>query len=73
MTDDEKKYGVLEWNSSFSSMPVSGQGKIGNYALSQDFIDDIMLTKTWEDYDKAHYHLPVIHMYRITPIHRSIL
>lgn len=53
MTDDEKKYGVLEWNSSFSSMPVSGQGKIGNYALSQDFIDDIMLTKTWEDYDKA--------------------
>ena len=37
MTDDEKKYGVLEWNSSFSSMPVSGQGKIGNYALSQDF------------------------------------
>ena len=29
------------------------QGKIGNYALSQDFIDDIMLTKTWEDYDKA--------------------
>ena len=45
MTDDEKKYGVLEWNSSFSSMPVSGQGKIGNYALSQDFIDDIMLTK----------------------------
>lgn len=29
MTDDEKKYGVLEWNSSFSSMPVSGQGKIG--------------------------------------------
>ena len=53
MTDDEKKYGVLEWNSSFSSMPVSGQGKIGNYALSQDFVDDIMLTKTWEDYDKA--------------------
>ena len=53
MTDDEKKYGILEWNSSFSSMPVSGQGKIGNYALSQDFIDDIMLTKTWEDYDKA--------------------
>lgn len=28
MTDDEKKYGVLEWNSSFSSMPVSGQGKL---------------------------------------------
>ena len=39
--------------SSFSSMPVAGQGKIGNYALSQDFIDDIMLTKTGEDYDKA--------------------
>ena len=28
MTDDEKKYGVLEWNSSFSSMPVSGRGKL---------------------------------------------
>ena len=47
MTDDEKKYGVLEWNSSFSSMPVSGQGKIGNYALSQDFIDDIMICRLY--------------------------
>ena len=73
MTDDEKKYGVLEWNSSFSSMPVSGQGKIGNYALSQDFIDDIMLTKPGKITTRQHYHLPVIHMYRITPIHRSIL
>ena len=30
-----------------------GEGKVGDYTLSQDFIDKIRINKVWEQYDET--------------------
>lgn len=53
LTEEEKRYGVLRWDSVYHDKTFTGNGKIGAYTLSQDFIDNIILDKTWDNYDKA--------------------
>lgn len=53
LTDEEKRYGVLKWGTTTSEKTYSGEGKIGDYTLSQDFIDAIRLNTTWDHYDEA--------------------
>ena len=53
LTDEEKRNGVLEWSTAYRDKTLTGEGKIGNYTLSQDFIDAIVLNDTWHDYDRS--------------------
>lgn len=53
MTEEEKRNGVLEWSTAYRDKTLTGEGKIGNYTLSQDFIDAIVLNGTWHDYDRS--------------------
>nr|WP_294668549.1 hypothetical protein [uncultured Blautia sp.] len=53
LTEEEKRYGVLRWDSVYHDKTFTGNGKIGAYTLSQDFIDNIILDKTWDNYDEA--------------------
>ena len=43
LTEEEKRNGVLEWSTAYRDKTLTGEGKIGNYTLSQDFIDAIVL------------------------------
>lgn len=52
LTDEEKRYGVLKWGTTTSEKTYSGEGKIGDYTLSQDFIDAIRTNSTWAQYDE---------------------
>lgn len=53
LTEEEKRNGVLEWSTAYRDKTLTGEGKIGNYTLSQDFIDAIVLNGTWHDYDRS--------------------
>lgn len=53
LTGEEKRNGVLEWSTAYRDKTLTGEGKIGNYTLSQDFIDAIVLNGTWHDYDRS--------------------
>ena len=53
LTEEEKRNGVLEWSTAYCDKTLTGEGKIGNYTLSQDFIDAIVLNGTWHDYDRS--------------------
>lgn len=53
LTEEEKRYGVLRWDSIYHDKTFTGNGKIGEYTLSQDFIDNIVLNKTWGNYEEA--------------------
>lgn len=53
LTEEEKRNGVLEWSTAYRDKTLNGEGKIGNYTLSQDFIDAIVLNGTWHDYDRS--------------------
>ena len=53
LTEEEKRNGVLEWSTAYHDKTLTGEGKIGNYTLSQDFIDAIVLNGTWHDYDRS--------------------
>ena len=53
LTEEEKRNGVLEWGTAYRDKTLTGEGKIGNYTLSQDFIDAIVLNGTWHDYDRS--------------------
>ncbi len=53
LTEEEKGNGVLEWSTAYRDKTLTGEGKIGNYTLSQDFIDAIVLNGTWHDYDRS--------------------
>ena len=53
LTEEEKRNGVLEWSTAYRDKTLTGEGKIGNYTLSQDFIDAIVLNGTWHDYDHS--------------------
>ena len=53
LTEEEKRNGVLEWSTAYRDKTLAGEGKIGNYTLSQDFIDAIVLNGTWHDYDRS--------------------
>ena len=53
LTEEEKRDGVLEWSTAYRDKTLTGEGKIGNYTLSQDFIDAIVLNGTWHDYDRS--------------------
>ena len=52
MTAEEKLYGILEWNTGLSEDITLGEGKIGNYTLSPDFIQTIHLDNIWDKYDE---------------------
>lgn len=52
MTAEEKLYGILEWNTGLSEDITLGEGKIGNYTLSPDFIQTIHLDNVWDKYDE---------------------
>lgn len=53
LTEEEKRYGVLRWDSIYHDKTFTGNGKVGEYTLSQDFIDNIVLNKTWGNYKEA--------------------
>ena len=53
LTEEEKRNGVLEWSTAYRDKTLTGEGKIGNYTLSQDFIDAIVLNGTWHNYDRS--------------------
>ena len=53
MMETEKLYGVLEYTSKISDDVYQGEGKIGDYTLSSDFIEKIKMDSTWEGYDNA--------------------
>ena len=53
LTEEEKRYGVLRWDSIYHDKIFTGNGKVGEYTLSQDFIDNIVLNKTWGNYEEA--------------------
>lgn len=53
LTEEEKRNGVLEWSTAYRDKTLNGEGKIGNYTLSQDFIDAIVLNGTWHDYGRS--------------------
>ena len=53
LTEEEKRNGVLEWSTAYRDKTLTGEGKIGNYTLSQDCIDAIVLNGTWHDYDRS--------------------
>ena len=53
LTEEEKRYGVLRWDSIYHDKTFTGNGKVGEYTLSQDFIDNIVLNKTWGNYEEA--------------------
>lgn len=53
MTAVEKLYGVLEWSPVMGSVAYRGEGKIGNYTLSSDFIENIRTDTVWAKYDEA--------------------
>lgn len=53
LTEEEKRNGVLEWSTAYRDKTLTGEGNIGNYTLSQDFIDAIVLNGTWHDYDRS--------------------
>ena len=53
LTEEEKRNGVLEWSTAYRDKTLTGEGKIGNYTLSQDFFDAIVLNGTWHDYDRS--------------------
>ena len=36
-----------------SEKTFTGEGEVGDYTLSQDFIDAIRLNTTWDHYDEA--------------------
>lgn len=52
MTAEEKLYGILEWNTGLSEDIRLGEGKIGNYTLSPDFIQTIHLDNVWDKYNE---------------------
>lgn len=52
MTATEKLYGVLEWSPVMGSVAYQGEGKIGNYTLSSDFIENIRTDTVWAKYDE---------------------
>lgn len=53
LTEEEKRYGVLRWDSIYHDKTFTGNGKIGEYTLSQDFIDNIVLNKIWGNYEET--------------------
>ena len=52
LTEEEKKYGVLKWTGGLHNKSFTGEGKVGDYTLSQDFIDKIRINKVWDQYDE---------------------
>ena len=52
LTEQEKLYGVLKWGMTTSEKTFIGEGKVGDYTLSQDFIDAIRTNLTWAQYDE---------------------
>ena len=52
LTEQEKLYGVLKWGMTTSEKTFTGEGKVGDYTLSQDFIDAIRTNSTWAQYDE---------------------
>ena len=52
LTEQEKLYGVLKWGMTTSEKTFIGEGKVGDYTLSQDFIDAIRTNSTWAQYDE---------------------
>ena len=53
LTEQEKLYGILKWGMTTSEKTFTGEGKVGDYTLSQDFIDATRLNTTWDHYDEA--------------------
>ena len=52
LTEQEKLYGALKWGMTTSEKTFIGEGKVGDYTLSQDFIDAIRTNSTWAQYDE---------------------
>ena len=52
LTEQEKLYGVLKWGMTTSEKTYTGEGKVGDYTLSQDFVDAIRMNSTWTQYDE---------------------
>ena len=52
LTEQEKLYGVLKWGMTTSEKTFTGEGRIGDYTLSQDFVDAIRMNSTWAQYDE---------------------
>lgn len=52
LTEQEKLYGVLKWGMTTSEKTFTGEGKVGDYTLSQDFIDTIRMDSTWNQYNE---------------------
>ena len=44
--------GKLVWNQEGASEEYIGEGMVGGYTLSEDFIHMIRMTGTWKDYDE---------------------
>ena len=42
----------LVWNQEGASEEYIGEGMVGGYTLSEDFIHMIRMTGTWKDYDE---------------------
>lgn len=52
LTEQEKLYGILKWGMTTSEKTFTGEGKVGDYTLSQDFIDTIRMDSTWNQYNE---------------------